>query len=61
MWPIDRHDRPKHYVGTVWSIVYTGRPKCLDGRTATFETFGRTDYVVETGLPVDEVIHVSNF
>ena len=34
---------------TVGSIVRPDRrPKHLDGRTATFETFRRTDYVVGT-------------
>ena len=33
---------------TVWSIVRPGRPRQLDGQTAAFETFGRTDYVVRT-------------
>ena len=37
-----------HMHCTVWSIVRPGRPKHLDGRTTTFETFGRTDYVVGT-------------
>ena len=41
-------------VQAVWSIVRPGRPKYLDGRTATFETFGRTDYVVGTWLLVDD-------
>ena len=35
-------------VVAVWSIVRPGRPKHLDRRTARFETFGRTDYVVGT-------------
>lgn len=62
---------------TVWSIVRPGRPKHLDGRTATFATFRRTDYVVGTWLLVDnferkdkekyqnlstnEVLHVNKF
>lgn len=33
---------------SVWSIVRPDRPKHLDERTTTFETFERTDYVVGT-------------
>lgn len=39
-----------------WPIVGIGHSRLLDGRTASFEPFGRTSYVVKTWLPYSHSI-----